>query len=47
MKKKYLSPEFDLVQLIFSDDLMDLTWHSRTESSGTDGDLGDDDNFNL
>lgn len=44
MKKEYCAPEFDLVQFIFSGSQMDLTVHSRTESSGTDGDLiGDDD----
>ena len=47
MKKEYCAPEFDLVQLIFIDDLMDLTWHSRTESGGTDGDLIGNDDIDL
>ena len=47
MKKKYLAPEFDLVQFIFSGSQMDLTVHSRTEYSGTDGDLIGNDDIDL
>ncbi|MBQ3987900.1 MAG: hypothetical protein II629_03995 [Ruminococcus sp.] len=43
MKRYYTEPEFELVELRMEAIMSGLTLHSVTESGGTGGALGDDD----